>query len=65
MGVWAGLGLLLAVGEQDTVVARAARLGEPAPVGALLQVPGLLAPGDAELLHTRSVTHFAGEHYLK
>ena len=54
MGVRAGLGLLLAVGEQDAVVARAARLGEPAPVAALLQVPGLLAPGDAELLQYMS-----------
>ena len=53
MGVRAGLGLLLAVGEQDTVVAGAARLGEPGPVAALLQVPGLLAPGDAELLYTQ------------
>ena len=54
MAVRAGLGLLLAVGEQDAVVAGAARLGEPAPVGALLQVPGLLAPGDAELLQYMS-----------
>ena len=50
MGVRAGLVLLLAVGEQDAVVAGAVPLGEPAPVAALLQVPRLLAPADAELL---------------